>query len=478
MHGRRAAKVGPPRSPGSTCSSASKGWRAGSTAPGDLTYAFPHRTFQEYLAAVHVVARPAYADELLGRLRGDFAWWREVFFLAAATLARDPDRLAVLADAVLAEAEDAPAAEDLVQAASFVALAMAAGPFAVHADRVKRFARLRSRMQGVLSAAMLQAGGLSAAVRSAAGFALARIGDPRRELRCPEAMPFRFVPAGPFWMGSPHDDPDAYPEEVPLHRAEVPYDCWIGRFPVTVAQFAANVRAEAGEPRPLAPGAADTQPATASWHEARAFCRWLGERLRAAAPRALEQAAPGDRAHAFWTGLADGSLAAALPSEAEWEKAARGAEGHPRYPWGDAADPQRANYEDAGVGSASVVGCVPGGASPFGVEEASGNVWEWTRSLWGQDKERPSFRYPYDPADGREDWRAGDDVRRVVRGGSFHSPARSIRCSSRFGVLPAVVSPNFGFRVVVAPTAVLETRPRPAGNRRKASSRGAEKKAG
>lgn len=417
----------------------------------DRTYAFPHRTFQEYLAATHLLSRPDFAEVLLQQAHGDFTWWREVFFLAAASLAREPERLAVLADAVLAEVEDAPPREVLVQAAAFVALPMASGPFVPAAAQVKRYARLVSRMQAVLAGSMVAEDALTAPVRAEAGFALARIGDPREEVRSVDVMPFRPVPAGPFWMGSAAGDPSAYPEEVPLHPLDLPYDYWMGRFPVTVAQFRAFATAEGRPPPAPDPLAADSLPAAVSWHDALAFCRWLTARLRAEAPRALARPGLDPAERAFWTGLGDGRLAATLPSEAEWEKAVRGPEGHRAFPWGDGADANRANYQDAAIGRPSVVGCFPGGASPLGLEEASGNVWEWTRSLWGEDEQVPSFGYPYDAADGREALEAAPGVRRVLRGGGFHSPERSIRAASRFGLPPAVVSPNCGFRVAVVP---------------------------
>jgi formylglycine-generating enzyme required for sulfatase activity len=81
----------------------------------------------------------------------------------------------------------------------------------------------------------------------------------------------------------------------------------------------------------------------------------------------------------------------------------------------------------------------------------SGNVWEWTRSLWGKDY-KPEFDYPYDPEDiTREHLEASPDFRRVLRGGSFNFPAQASRCASRVWYLPDDRSLDFGFRVVLSP---------------------------
>jgi iron(II)-dependent oxidoreductase len=85
------------------------------------------------------------------------------------------------------------------------------------------------------------------------------------------------------------------------------------------------------------------------------------------------------------------------------------------------------------------------------VEDLSGNVWEWTRSLWGRDWEEPDFGYPYDPEDGRENLAAGDDVRRVARGGSFDFTVSGVRCAYRGWYRPRYRNWDFGFRVVVSP---------------------------
>ncbi|MGH8574019.1 MAG: formylglycine-generating enzyme family protein [Gammaproteobacteria bacterium] len=81
----------------------------------------------------------------------------------------------------------------------------------------------------------------------------------------------------------------------------------------------------------------------------------------------------------------------------------------------------------------------------------SGNVWEWTRSLWGTKSDTADFRYPYDAGDGREDLEAGENVRRVLRGGGFSRNPRYVRCASRGRSVPDYYDKYLGFRVVVRP---------------------------
>jgi len=228
------------------------------------------------------------------------------------------------------------------------------------------------------------------------------------------------VPAGSFLMGSDQEkDPQADRSELPQHSITLP-GYWIGRYPVTVAQFRAFVAASRHRPRDSESlnGPSEHPVVNVTWHDALAYCRWLGEQT---------------------------GLPVTLPSEAEWEKAARGTDGR-IYPWGDEPPDESLCNFSLNVGETTPVGRYsPRGDSPYGCADMAGNVWEWTRSIWRE--------YPYDPEDGREDLEAGDEALRVLRGGSFSSSQRRVRCAYRDHYFPLARLTAYGFRCVVAPVA-------------------------
>jgi formylglycine-generating enzyme required for sulfatase activity len=320
-------------------------------------------------------------------------------------------------------------------------------------------------------AALLRAGVLDPRERTEAGGVLAQLGDPRfREdafgLPDEPCLGFVEVPAGPFVIGTREEDIPAlleeyggqqewYEREVPQHQLELP-TFYIARYPVTHAQYAVFVRetghkpptAEVDSERPYEwqegsypPRRANQPVVLVTWYDALAYCRWLMEKLRE------WEGTPEPLSHL----LREGGWVVTLPSEAQWEKAARGGDGR-LFPWGNEFDAAKCNMGETGIGDTSAVGMFPAGASPYGVLDLSGNVWGWTRSLWGEDFAKPSFKYPYDAADGREDLDAPGGVLRVLRGGAFYNDRRLVRCAYRCWGRTSRQWFDCGFRVVlVAP---------------------------
>ena len=173
------------------------------------------------------------------------------------------------------------------------------------------------------------------------------------------------------------------------------------------------------------------QPAVGvCWYEARAYCAWLG---------------------------ATSGLDVRLPTEAEWEASARGTEAR-AYAFGDTFDPLSANTVETHVKGTTPVGVFPDGRTPRGVADLSGNVYEWTSSLFGKgevDDYETEYPYPYDPWDGREDGDAGPNVRRVVRGGGWLGTRSYARAAFRLVGQPVDRYYYSGLRVVVASSPIL-----------------------
>jgi formylglycine-generating enzyme required for sulfatase activity len=264
---------------------------------------------------------------------------------------------------------------------------------------------------------------------------LPRVGEPLAAAPAPAATPkpdvftttspIRLelvrVPAGEFLMGSDKSrDKDAYDGEQPQHRVYVP-EFTVAKYAVTNLQYAAFVRAmkhelpghwEGGK----IPAGKENHPVVhVSWHDAVAFCEWLSR----------------ETGRSF-----------RLPTEAEWEKAARGTDGR-IYPWGDEPPtPELCNFGGNVKDTTPVGRYSPQGDSPYGCADIAGNVWEWTQSLYRS--------YPYDPADGREELEAGEFVEdnRVVRGGSWDYSQRSARCACQGGHDPDYSGGSVGFRCV------------------------------
>jgi formylglycine-generating enzyme required for sulfatase activity len=250
------------------------------------------------------------------------------------------------------------------------------------------------------------------------------------ELLKPEIsrLPFEpetvLIPAGEFTMGSPQSE-DVPVHESPQHQVDLPA-YRIGVYPVTNEQYAEFVR-QAKNPAPKKVGWFGKSPPKnqldhpvvgVTWYDAQAYCRWLSEKT---------------------------GRTYRLPTEAEWEKAARGTDGR-TYPWGDEWDPGLCNSSSSQTNS---VTDHPSGESPYGCHDMVGNVWEWTSTMWGSNWKRPDFEYPYQADDGREEEETDEIAHRVFRGGSYDEDVAQLRCSARRWYAPDHADKTRGFRVVL-----------------------------
>ena len=425
-------------------------------------YTFPHRTFQEYLAACHLTDHE-YPDLVADLARNDPNRWREVALLAGAKAARGTSAaIWLLVEGLcyrnLPADETHPEDEWGAHLAGQALVENALCQQVSERNQPKQ-ARVRTWLTGIV-----QRGLLPTTERAAAGVTLAHLGDERDEIMRLDAMPFCHIPAGPFKMGEGKDE-----QEVDLSAY------WMAQYPVSNTQYAAFMEAgsyaddhywpeaqqdgvwQDGKIKGRYENEAIARPRMfsepfnlfnhpvvgVSWYEALAFTRWLTE---------------------YWQtqGKLPQDWAVMLPSEAQWEKAARGGLQIPAqpvirvpergtlstvdsslttnelpsraYPWGDEFDPAKTNTSETGLGTTNVLGAFPAGVSPYGILEMSGNVWEWNLN-WHDDKK----------------------TARVVRGGSWFDDYWDARCASRGstwalrGYDPDSRVNGFGFRVIRSP---------------------------
>ncbi len=417
--------------------------------PGVFT--FPHRTFQEFLAGVYLTSEGDFARKATA-LADDAPRWREVIFLAVGYMLHrqgDTSRPLALAGELCPEqGQDQEKAWRRAWLAGEV-LAELGSRTADSQLGLDLRKRVCSRLTDLVTQAKLPA-----KERGFVGDLLAGLGDPRPEVMEVDSMQFCWIPAGVFLMGGNEWDKLARSDEKPQHVCAIPYGYLLARFPVTVAQFRLfleQTKTQPGDKRCLN-GLTNHPVVYVSWHEAMAFCQWLTGRWQS-------------------QGFLLDSWVITLPSEAEWEKAARGgleipvksqipsppfsaeqlilqANDSPSrvYPWGGSeANPERMNFNGTGILRISAVGSFPGGVSPYGNEEMSGNVWEWTRSIYAG--------YPY-PEPGeqrqrREDPKASGS--RVLRGGGFGGSQYGVHCAVRDHSGPDSRGYDSGFRLVVSP---------------------------
>ena len=399
---------------------------------GQQRFGFLHLTFQEYLCALHVqstaLERPEILDELVGHFGEE--WWEEVLLLAVSLdspplfepLARRLVRLPqltqhpgwlddVLRDAgrraprpFLAELKagiDEPRARYEALRAVKVLLA---GKEPTNSDvetlRGLAGAETDEQVRGLLGE--LLGHGRPVASGGAVAAGTERVHDK-------DGCVLVYVPGGEYVIGD-----DRLSEWCrPAHRVLLsPF--WIGKYPVTNAQYERFLAARPSHKRSKYLddkrfGGPDQPVVGVNWNDAVAYAAWAG---------------------------------LVLPSEAQWEAAARGPGGR-RYPWGEATPTAKHANFDSKVGRTSPVGTYPAGAGPFGTLDQAGNVWEWCRDQWKEDayaERKDGERNP--------ECATGDASARPLRGGSWVDQADSLAAADRDRLRADYRDRDIGFRVV------------------------------
>jgi formylglycine-generating enzyme required for sulfatase activity len=415
-------------------------------------YAFLHLSFQEYLCARHIQDRVLREPDLLVRLaeRREETWWREVLLLS---LGLDTPSLfePLMAELLRRGAlrENPPKLiEDCLRDAACVTARPLLQALAGGLERNERYQALRllRSLHGwetqtstddtagrVLVERSLtdldpQVAGMAAELLGVPASTLAvatRRGSKTRPAKPGEPAPgeerlhkdgtvLLYVPGGEYTLGAD----DIGDDERPVHLVELsPF--WIAKYPVTNEQYARFLAANPGSELPeLWADKGFNQPQQpvvgVSRKEAQAYCRWAGLRL---------------------------------PSEAQWEAAARGRDRR-RYPWGnDKPTPKHANFANRENGT-TPVGAYPKGAGPFGALDQAGNVWEWCEDVWNPEayRDRNGQRDPVSTSLSTGLSTTGDSAVRCLRGGSWSDDAGYLAAAYRFRSWASNRFRYFGFR--------------------------------
>ncbi len=391
---------------------------------------FWHLTFQEHLTARALAARPDRWPGILFESGQIYQpEWREVVSLLGGVLqTQGVERVDSLFTALLDDAAQRDRLQEKAGAAGLLGSVLRDLSFVPYrAPDPPEYRRLLNECMAVFDRERSVEVSIETAIEAAE--AIGQAGDPRFEKDQLEEN-WVEIPAGEFWMGAqkrydaePNFDAEAFGVESPVHRVYL--DAYqIGRYPVSVGEYRRFIEAGGYQDEAHWPGGEFgkwTEPWAweyqsqhpnhpifgVNWFEAAAYAHWKG---------------------------------ALLPTEAQWERAARGTEGA-RYPWGDQEpDADLLNY-DGNVGRPTPMGIHVQGSTPSGVCDLSGNVWEWCQD-WFEIYNQEFTKNPSGPE-------TGD--RRVLRGGAWSNVAWLCRASMRNHYLPSDRSDLIGFRLVVRP---------------------------
>ncbi len=393
----------------------------GLDASGKRMYAFPHRGFQEFLAACHLISGWDFARRAADlAAAGDI--WHEVLLLAVGHLVfnlhevmpRPLDAINLLCK------PEMPTTDQGWRSVWWAGeMLHIVGRSAVENDEhlgTSVVPRVIAHL-----AALVTGGHLTPVERAQAADVLGALGDPRPGV-CTDTPEMVRIEGGQVEIGT---EPERHTVNLKTF--------YLSRYPITNAQFQLFVN-EGGYHNPkfwtgrgwewrqhtgrrqgwLADpvwGLPNRPVVGLTWHEAVAYTRWLSTRT---------------------------GHVVRLPTEPEWERAAAGTERR-KYPWGSRTSDDTTNHHETGIGQTTAVGIFPADRTPEGIHDLGGNVWEWCSSL--------GAAYPYTTADGREDLEAGGP--RILRGGAFESRRDMLHCTHRRPVDPQARVSLIGFRVAL-----------------------------
>ncbi len=411
-------------------------------------FQFVHLTFQEFLAARELAKQRKEAwPDLAPRLTD--SWWRETLLLLYGFARIDrPQYAEQYLEWLATQPENSPRYLAGLELTGQAVLELETPNPELETQQAKRLAAALenrdTRATGIL--------------RANAGNVLARLGDKRSGVGVnDDGLPdllFCEIPPGDFIMGDNTLDDWGGKKEFTYTKLNQPY--YITRYPITNAQFDTFLQDPDGFKNPewwkgLARTDNQRVPSkqggvfdlpnhpvvNVTWYQATAFCQWLNEKLKVKSQK-LKVWRNGQIETLSFELL---TFDLRLPSEAEWEKAARTRDGR-KYPWGPDITTEHANYSDTGIGTSSAVGCFPKGTNEYGVLDMSGNVWEWCATKWVEG---------YSDYSHQEDNTLEGDSPRVLRGGSFDRVASLVRCARRHWLPPGYLLRGLGFRVAAAP---------------------------
>ncbi len=396
---------------------------------------FWHLTFQEYLAARALAAKDVQRKTLLGAEKPYEPQWREVVLLLGGILCHQgTERVDSMFEMVLDRIGHKAPLKDKARCAGLLgAVLRDLSPVGYH-PQDKRYSQILKDVMAIFDAKRSRKIPVDQTIEAAE--AIGQAGDPRFAELWNEDN-WVTIPAGEFWMGAQNKHPsernydkEAYSDESPVHLVKLSgYS--IGRYPVTVAEYRRFVEdggyeeekfwqaegfGEQNEPEGWEDQKAyPNRPVVGvSWFEACVYAVWFAKKT---------------------------NRDCRLPTEAQWEYAARGAEAR-KYPWGDEElNPRLLNYDRSGTNCSTPVGVYPGGSTPEGLCDMAGNVCEWCSDRFDEKS--------YANAEDQDPQGSSSGEGRVFRGGSWGSYAGICRCAYRSWYLPDYRGGYIGFRVVL-----------------------------